>query len=224
MVGAWCSAQLAMEDSTICSGERLTVQGKWSASRQTLTVKCPIVLPDGKSLILVVRKPKTGFDLEVLSVEGEPTSSPLIQTPFKEDRPALSPDGRWIAYRSNESEQYEIYVRPFPSVENGKWQISRDGGHSPLWDPQRQELFYRNGDALMVVRYEAEPTFTRRIPEVLFTGTYYAYAGATRHYDIHPDGKRFLMIKEGGATGEARQEFILVQNWFEELKRLVPTE
>ncbi|MDA2937894.1 hypothetical protein MYX75_06490 [Acidobacteria bacterium AH-259-A15] len=125
-----------------------------------------------------------------------------------------------MAYISDESGQFEVYVRPFPNVDDGRWQISRSGGRGPVWAPDGRELFYRNGDAMMVVRIGSHPT-TAGTPEVLFTGDY--YSSRRRRYDIHPDGKRFLMLKEGGVAGETRQELILVQNWFQELKRLVPT-
>ncbi|MFQ5924347.1 MAG: hypothetical protein ACE5M4_16045, partial [Anaerolineales bacterium] len=182
--------------------------------------------PDGKRLVFLEGNPKTSADLGVLLMEGEPTPQPLLQTQFNETRAAISPDGRWIAYRSDESGRFEVYVRPFPNVEEGKWQISRDGGASPLWGPEGRELFYRSGEAMeamMVVTIETEPTFTARSPEVLFTGRY--YTGLGRQYDISPDGQRFLMMKKGGQTEEtsARPELIVVQNWFEELKRLVPT-
>ena len=84
--------------------------------------------PDGKQLAFTERDPETGRDLYVLSMEGEFTSEPLLQTPFHERAPAISPDGRWMAYSSNESGPYQVYVRPFPNVEDGKWQVSTGGG------------------------------------------------------------------------------------------------
>ncbi len=134
----------------------------------------------------------------------------------------ISPDGHWIAYQSNESGQVQVYVRPFPNVEEGKWQISRDGGTEPVWAPRGQELFYRNGEAMMVVGIKTEPTFTAGSPVVLFTGGY--TSGTVVEYDISPDGQRFLMIKE--ADEEARQaaQINVVLNWFEELKHLVPID
>ena len=183
---------------------------------------------DGKTLVFEEGDPETRQDLHLLSLEGEPTSRPLLKTQFTEDRPALSPDGRWIAYRSNESRQSEIYVRPFPNVEEGKWLISRDGGISPVWGPDGRELFYRslNEEAMMIVRIETEPVFTYETPEVLFTGSY--FRSRNRNYDISPDGQRFLMLKEVEQTEEAsattQNALIIVQNWFEELKRLVPID
>ncbi len=151
-------------------------------------------------------------------MEGERTSQPRFQSQFKEDKGMISPDGHWIAYDSNESGQSEIYVRPFPNVEEGKWQISRDGGTEPVWAPRGQELFYRNGEAMMVVGFKTEPTFTAGSPELLFTGRYTTSLAVT-NYDISPDGQRFLMIKEDEGQ-PARINVVLY--WFEELKRLVP--
>ena len=88
---------------------------------------------------------------------------------FIEGSPALSPDGRWIAYRSDETGRLEIYVRPFPNVDEGKWPITTDGGTVPVWAPSGRELFYQNGDSVMVVPIETEPTFTYGKPQVLFS-------------------------------------------------------
>jgi len=172
--------------------------------------------PDGKRLVF---RQTVTRDLQVLSMEGERTSQLLFQSQFNEGKVKISPDGHWIAYDSNESGRQEIYVRPFPNAEEGKWQISRDGGIEPVWAPRGQELFYRNGEAMMVVGIKTEPTFAAGSPVVLFRGRY-TTSGAVVNYDISPDGQRFLMIKAvGGSTGQIN----VVLNWFEELKRLVPT-
>ena len=176
--------------------------------------------PDGKRLVfgdLVVPR-----DLQVLSMEGERTSQPLFQSQFNETKARISPDGHWIAYESDESGRSQVYVRPFPNVEEGKWQISRDGGTEPVWAPRGQELFYRNGEAMMVVGIKTEPTFTAGRPVVLFTGRY-STSGAVVNYDVSPDGQRFLMIK-AEEEEEGLGQIHVVLNWFEELKRLGPTD
>ncbi len=99
----------------------------------------------------------------------------------------ISPDGHWIAYASNESGQLEVYVRPFPNVEGGKLQISSDGGTEPVWAPREEELFYRNGEAMMMVGFKTEPTFTAGSPEVLFTGSHTTSLAVT-NYDVSPMG------------------------------------
>jgi len=173
--------------------------------------------PDGKSL--VHNETSTSRNVHVLSMEGEFTSQPLLHDKFNESAAAISPSGHFIAYQSDESGQNEIYVRPFPNVDVGKWQISRDGGIAPVWHPKEEELFYRNGSALEGVSIKTQPTFTQGSPEVLFTGNY--LTGPTnRQYDISPDGQRFLMIR---AVEESTDQINIVLNWFEELKRLVPT-
>ena len=175
--------------------------------------------PDGKRLVFGEGTP---VKMQVLSMEGERTSQPLFQSQFYENHGMISPDGQWIAYESPESGRLEVYVRPFPNVEEGKWQISRDGGIEPVWAPRGQELFYRNGEAMMVVGIKTEPTFTAGSPAVLFTGRY-TMGGTVVDYDISPDGQRFLMMKEAGEGEVPPAQINVVLNWFEELKRLVPT-
>ncbi len=133
--------------------------------------------PDGKSLVHREAGTRSVWNLHVLSMEGEFSSQPLLDSEFAERSAAISPSGRFIAYESNESGQSEIYVRPFPNVDDGKWQISRDGGTEPVWAPRGQELFYRNGEAMTVVGIKTEPTFAAGSPVVLFTGRYTLWGG-----------------------------------------------
>ena len=178
---------------------------------------------DGKQLIFYEEAAES-WDIKSLSME-DPSSQLLLHEDFDEMRPAISPDGGWIAYTSNETGQYEIVVRPFPDVDGGRWTVSgSDESRSFVWALDGRELFYRTGDKMMAVSIQTKPTFNYGKAEVLFEGHYFAVLG--RHYDIHSDGKRFLMIKEGPQTEEtsAPTEIILVQNWSEELKRLVPTD
>ena len=135
------------------------------------------------------------------------------------------PDGQWLAYESDESGEREIYVRPFPDVDAGKWQVSTGGGSRPLWARSGEELFYLALDgAVMRLSAEGAATFRPGMPTQLFQGPYFASVPeyALRTYDVSPDGQRFLMIKEGATEGRTRAGFTVVQNWFEELKRLVP--
>ena len=180
--------------------------------------------PDGESLVFRETRPDTGEDLRVLSLAGDGGVETLVATEFRERNPELSPDGRWMTYQSNQSGQDEVYVRPFPNVDDGQWQISTSGGTHPLWASNGRELFYRRGAAVMTVPVQTEPSFTPATPEILFEGTY--VVGPGRRYDVAADGQRFLMIKEGGAGDEAPAptSIVIVQNWFEELRRLVPTD
>ncbi len=177
--------------------------------------------PDGKSLVHRDAGTTSTWNLHVLSMEGEFSSQPLLDSEFAEQSAAISPSGRFLAYQSNESGQYEIYVRPFPNVDDGKWQISSDGGTGPVWAPRGQELFYRNGSALEVVSIKTDSTFTAGSPAVLFTGIYTIGLGFV-NYDISPDGQRFLMLQP--TEPEAEPQINVILNWTEELKRLVPTD
>ena len=159
----------------------------------------------------------------MLTVEGDRTMELVLDEDFPEGRPAVSPDGRWIAYQSGESGQGEIYVRPFPNVDDGKWQVSTDNGFTPVWSPDGRELFFLSQTELMVVRVETEPTFNATTPEsVLSRSTFITSSG--RAFDVAPDGERFLFLRTGGgqvALGAAG--LVFVQNWFEELQARVPT-
>lgn len=118
-------------------------------------------------------------------------------------------------------------MRPFPNVDEGRWQISRGSATRPQWGTDGRELFYLSSGKLTAVSVQADPTFAPGNPEVILEKTYYSGGGATlgRTYDISPDGTRFLMIQEGGADGElASRQVLLVQNWLDELQRLVPTD
>jgi eukaryotic-like serine/threonine-protein kinase len=130
--------------------------------------------------------------------------------------PCFSPDGRWIAYTSNESGRTEIYVRPYPGP-GGKWQISTEGGTEPLWNPRGRELFYRNGRKMMAVDYTAQPSFSAGKPRMLFQGPYTITPRSATDYDVSPDGQRFLMLKP--AAEQAPGQINVVLNWPEELKQ-----
>ena len=162
-------------------------------------------------------------DLHTWSSDGAPTTTPLLQTEFEENRPSLSPDERWIAYESNEDGAFNVYVQPFPNVDDGKWKVSTQGGVNPVWSPDGSELFYVSGDAMMVAPITSDPTFQHGNPGVVFEGRY-NFADPFRVFHLSPDGKRFLVRKPSGAQTDAALDLVLVQNWTEELKRLVPTE
>ncbi len=191
--------------------------------------------PDGRSLIFM-EAGLENTDIWVLSLDGEPAARPLMAESYNERNPAISPDGRWIAYSSDESGRIEIYVRPFPNVDDGKWLISTQGGEFPIWSPHGRELYYDDyPDQMMVVTIETEPTFAAGNPEVLFRSEYVlaSHSGPDPSpYDISPDGKRFLMIKEETQAQEGDEaaetppitELIVVDNWDEVLKRLAPAE
>ena len=181
---------------------------------------------DGKAL--VVNTARGNYDIRIMSMDGEHETKMLLQEEYHERQPQISPDGQWIAYSSNESGAYEIYARPFPNVDGGRWQVSTSGGTSPLWSPDSKELFYRNGESVMAVAVEMEPNLRFGTPKELFRGKYLfpldADLSQQTMWDIHPDGKRFLMIKTfttESTEGAQRPKINIVLNWFEELKERV---
>jgi serine/threonine protein kinase len=186
---------------------------------------------DGKTLVSVeVFGGAVGFDIGMMSMEGDHARKPLLQENYVEVQPKISPDGRWIAYVSEGSGQSEVYVRSFPDVDKGKWQVSTNGGHSPLWSPDGCELFYLSlENSAMAVAVETKPTFSHGTPKSLFRSIYAGVSAASgTPWDIHPNGKKFLMIKSAAPTGATptaaspQPKINIVVNWFEELKQRVP--
>ena len=163
-------------------------------------------------------------------MEGDHKFKPLLKDNYNEFQPRISPNGRWMAYVSDESGKNEVYVRPFPEVDGGRWQISTSGGDSPLWSPGGRELFYRNGDAVMAVPVKTDPSFSLETPKTLFHGTYVSFGVQGNRtelnpWDISPDGKRFLMVKQPDALAYGGPRKInIVVNWLEELKQRVPVK
>jgi serine/threonine-protein kinase len=178
------------------------------------------VSPDGSVLLFTghdvaeVGPSSTGVDIYALPLSGERKRYPFLQTRSYESGARFSPDGRWVAYHSNESGRIEVFVRPFPGP-GPKWQISSQGGIRAHWSQTGRELFYRNGDKLMAVEVETRREFRAGQPRLLFDAPYLS------RYDVGLDGGRFLMIKPDPAeSGPARVNVVL--NWFEEVKRRVP--
>jgi eukaryotic-like serine/threonine-protein kinase len=139
----------------------------------------------------------------------------------------VSPDGRWLAYEANDSGRFEIFVRPFPNVNSGRWPVSTDGGTRPLWAPNGRELFYVSPTgAVMRVGVTPGGSWTPTTPEVIVKPGYLTNFGANpgRSYDISPDGQRLLLTKPTAASGPAGGSIIVVLNWVEELKRLAPAQ
>jgi hypothetical protein len=171
-----------------------------------------------------------GADLMVLEMGDQRRARPLIQTTYVEMNAEVSPDGRWVAYQSDESGREEIYVRPFPDVNGGRWQVSTAGGTRPLWARTGRELFYLS-PALELMRVEVDRddqfafgTATLVLKVGIFGGSVIGGGSPGRTYDISPDGRRFLILKEIASSTQNTEppHLIVVQNWHEELKRLVP--
>ena len=145
----------------------------------------------------------------------------LTKTPQDALWLTLSPDGHWLAYGSRESGRTEIYVQAFAGL-GAKYILSTEGGFEPAWAPNGQQLYYRQDDKMMVVDFRPEQGVFTAKPRELFEGQYDQDA-PVRSYDIHPDGKRFLMRKLSDQPPQPVRQIQIVQNWLEELKRLVPT-
>ncbi len=168
-------------------------------------------------------------------MDGARAARPLLAESYRELHPAISPDGRWIAYETHEIKipgGHNVYIRPFPNIDDGKWLISTRGGEYPVWAPDGRELYYWSYSGRMTaVKIETEPDFAVGNPEELFGGEYLTFT-ANRPFDISPDGQRFLMIKEDKEAQEAAEavetppitELIVVDNWDEVLKGITPVE
>ena len=157
-------------------------------------------------------------DTLIVDLAEDAVPQPLLDEESPEIHASLSPDERYLAYSSYESGRSEIFVRPYPSLD-GKWQISTEGGVYSTWSADGRELFYRRGTVMIAVDFDPDARPPHGDSQILFEGGF--EVTRNRNYDVAPDG-RFLMVR---ATGERRPpEIHVVLNWFEELKRLAPTE
>jgi serine/threonine-protein kinase len=184
--------------------------------------------PSGKFLAFWEVHPQTQFDIMILPLEGDEVSgwkpgkpSVFLNTPFNEGLAAFSPDGRFLAYNSNESGTYEVYVRPFPGP-GGKWQVSTGGGESPVWSRNGKELFYWAAERIWVASYAAQgDSFRAEKPRAWSPGRIPWRAGSAR-FDAHPDGKRFAVVAAAEETEVRRDKVVLITNFFDELRRIAP--
>jgi len=175
---------------------------------------------DGKLLTFSEWPPTSESDIWILSLEGDREPELKLRTKFREHFSTFSPDGRWMAYMSNKEGKSQVYVQPYPVIDR-VIPISYGLGEEPIWSPKGNELFYRSNDKWMVVSISTEPEFKAGTPEVLFEGPYINVDGMS--YDVAPDGQRLLVLKPQYDDSQVRK-LRVVTNWFEELKRLVPTE
>lgn len=191
--------------------------------------------PDGRFFLYNQYSPATGNDILMFPMEGDRKPRPLLQTAFSEQWASLSPDGRWIAYTSDESGQNEAYVIPFPGNSagaGGKWRISTDGAEHPQWAPNGRELYYYTGVSaesssfvaygqrlkMFAVPIETKSGFQAGKPHLLFEGPYFQ---SFHDFAPTPDGRGFILIREIQSQS-APTELGIVLNWFEQLKGIVP--
>ena len=172
---------------------------------------------DGRYVAFQSRDAKTDFDLWALPMFGDRKPIPVVLTPATETNLTFSPDGRFVAYRSNESGTFQIYVQPFPQA-TGKWQVSNAGGLDPSWSADGKELIYRSPDQrLMSVEYRAAPEFQASIPRALFLARIQTANTVRNRYAFAPDSKRFLIVAPPGRDSMVPTTVVL--NWPAELGR-----
>jgi Tol biopolymer transport system component/predicted Ser/Thr protein kinase len=193
--------------------------GRSQAIPQTTTADYPnSVSPDGETLIFLRTTADTSADLYVLSLRGEPRPRPLVSTKAHEGGGQFSPDGKWVAYASDESGQFQVFLRPFPGPDR-KWLVSQAGKYV-TWNRNGKELFFRDGNKMMAVEVlirNGEPVLSS--PRLLFDQRYeFGTAQTVPNYDVSPDGQRFVMVK--GESGSRRLSVVL--NGFDDLMRLAP--
>jgi serine/threonine protein kinase/Tol biopolymer transport system component len=185
--------------------------------------------PDGRVLAFTqMDKPESGSDVYALPTVGDRTPFPVVATKFSEGSPKFSPDGRWLAYASDESGQPEIYVIAYPGP-GPKLQVSSRGGTDPVWRRDGRELFYRNGRQMLAVEVKAGRALQLSTPVALWEGAYLAGVGSScgmpgptsANYDVTADGQRFVMIAEDGETAECRS-LQVVSNWSRTVGRAAP--
>jgi serine/threonine-protein kinase len=185
--------------------------------------------PNGRILAFQQGASDGTMDLMILPIDGDEASGwkpgtpkAFLQTPFDEQDPMFSPDGRWIAYYSNETGRNEVYVRPFPGP-GGKWQVSTDGGSSPVWSRARRELFFSTDNQIMVAGYTADgDSFHVERPRLWSPGRF-RVRPRLRSYDLHPDGNRFALDGLQSGQGDSGQTHVrLIVNFFDELRRIAP--
>ena len=168
-------------------------------------------------------------DIYALSLDAGSSARPLLQTAAHEGQAAVSPDGRWLAYAETEGDTTNVFVRPFPRVDGGRWQVSTGDGDSPLWSRDGKQLFYISQGRAMSVPVTTSPAFLLGQPSVLFElPPFYRslLIRSARQWDLAPGGERFVIVNPGdlAASDVSQPRIVVVLNWFDELKRLVPVK
>jgi Tol biopolymer transport system component/tRNA A-37 threonylcarbamoyl transferase component Bud32 len=178
--------------------------------------------PDGRWLVLRTDNAMAGAgDLVGVRTSGDTIPVPLVASSFTELHPAVSPDGRWLAYTSNESGTNEVYVRPFPNTNDGHWQVSNGGGASPVWAPSGRELYYLNRDGRLIAA-EVQATATtfavgRLVP--LFDASIFLNDAFHQGYAVTPDGRSFIFVSpRGGSATSVAPQIVWVDHWFTDLE------
>ena len=224
-------SQLAFAEGAGATNRVLLVSADGSGEPETLLDRDERQFPtswiaDGNVMTIYIDNAATARDLYMLPIDGDLTPELFLATPFQERGVSFPPGGRWVAYVSDESGQDEVYVRPYPGP-GGQVIISTGGGEEVVWGPDGSELFYRNGDQVIVVEVTTGQTFSAEAPAPLFAAPYAldnAAGGAGNpNYDISPDGEQFLFVEQDSPTGvEGVAQITVVLNWHKELLERVP--
>jgi hypothetical protein len=177
--------------------------------------------PDRSTLILAKQEQKSGWDVLALALADGAEPRPLLAESYNEFGSELSPDGRWLAYVSDESGTFQVYVRPYPDVGSGKWQVSNSGANEPVWRPDGAELYFRRGSELRSVAVEGGPAF-RAGPErfILEAGGVGGSMFGQSWYDVHPDG-RFLFVTAGEDLWREPPQIVVIEGFDREVERLL---
>jgi len=171
------------------------------------------ISPDGTTLAVVRIAQATDGDVYLFSLDGSSEPRPFLATPAYEGGAQFSPDGRWMAYQSDESGQAEVYITPYPSADR-RFQVSSGGGLHPLWNADGRRIFYRSGERVLVVEVVLNDEPDLSPPRVLFDGPYtFAQNLSIPHYALGGDGQSLLMVKEEAGA----RSFALVTSWMQHL-------
>jgi Tol biopolymer transport system component len=221
----WASNSALLFDSGEPEGRRIVRRSADGTGDAVVVVPAPAGYPDTLSrdgkLLVFHTQPRVAM-LVALGTNTPPT--PLVSETAQTSDAEISPDGQWVAYESDVSGRFEVYVRPFPGVDKGREQISPAGGQHPLWSRNGKELFFIAADGkLMAVPVQLGTSFHHDRPVPLFPAQQY-YVNVARDYDVSPDGRQFLFVKPATQASVPPARIAVALNWFDELKRLAPAK
>jgi serine/threonine-protein kinase len=197
--------------------------GSTPAEQVTNSPNSPIpkaIDPEGRRLLVLEQMPRTGPDINMVTLGGDGVPQPLVAAPGGQNNPDITPDGRWVAYDSDESGTNEVYVRPFPDVNAGRWQISAGGGSRPTWSKNGRELLFVDPSGyLMVAPVRFTPTFNAgRATRFLPTANFSSNSGP-RTYDSAGNGDRIIASTSATGAQTVPSGYVVVERWADEVKR-----